>query len=114
MYPQITGLRDGQATEAYPKAVVALAGARDYYQLPLALHEAGLLEALVTDMYWPDDRKYFPLSSILSPEVIAARRCSGLPGARVRVPSLALCVSAVMKIVGTTRLNRYKDKVLSS
>ena len=31
--------------------VVAFAGARDSYQVPIALHEAGLLQTLVTDFY---------------------------------------------------------------
>lgn len=33
--------------------VMAMAGRRDGYQLPLALHEAELLECLVTDLYLP-------------------------------------------------------------
>lgn len=103
-----------RAIEAYPKAVVALAGARDYYQLPLALHEGGLLQALVTDMYWPVDRKWFSLGSLLPQELISARYCPGLRGARVRVPTLGLCASALTKAVRSTRLNRYIDKVLGS
>jgi glycosyltransferase involved in cell wall biosynthesis len=34
--------------------VSAFIGARDFYQLPLALREVGLLERLVTDLYTPD------------------------------------------------------------
>lgn len=103
-----------RAVEAHPRAVVALAGARDYYQLPLALHEGGMLQALVTDMYWPVDRKWFSLGSLLPQELIAARCCPGLRGAQVRVPTLALCASAITKAVRSTRLNRYIDKVLGS
>ncbi len=51
---------------------------------------------------------------LLPQELIAARRCPGLNGARVRVPTLALCASAIMKAAGSTRLNRYNDKVISS
>ena len=40
------------------KAVVVQSGARDAYQLALALSEAGLLEALVTDLFWPSDRRW--------------------------------------------------------
>lgn len=114
MYSQSIAFLKDRGLEEYPKAVVALAGARDYYQLPLALHEGGLLQAMVTDMYWPADRKWFPIGALLPQELIAARRCPGLNGARVRVPSLALCASAMMKAVGSTMLNRYKDRVLSS
>ena len=38
------------------QAVVVHRGARDHYQLAAALQEAGLLNRLVTDLYWPADR----------------------------------------------------------
>ena len=38
------------------KAVLVHAGARDSYQVALALSEAGLLQHLVTDLFWPADR----------------------------------------------------------
>ena len=102
-----------QDVGVYPKAVVALSGARDYYQMPLALHEGGLLQALVTEMYWAADRKWLPLKSLLPQALIASRSCPGLNGAQVKVPLAALCASAMMKAAGSPRLNRYKDKVLS-
>ncbi len=37
------------------KAVVVHSGARDAYQVARALEEAGRLECLVTDLYWPAD-----------------------------------------------------------
>lgn len=40
---------------AVRKAVVVHSGARDAYQVALALAETGLLEALVTDLFWPVD-----------------------------------------------------------
>lgn len=43
--------------KAHGKAVVVHAGARDSYQLALALAEANLLERLFTDLFWPQDRK---------------------------------------------------------
>ncbi len=39
------------------KAVVVHSGARDAYQLALALSEAGLLDRLITDLFWPVDRR---------------------------------------------------------
>lgn len=98
-----------------PKAVVVLAGARDHYQLPLALQEGKSLHTLVTDMYWPADRKWLSLSlnSFLPEDKVAARFCSGLDSRRVRVSAGALCASAIMKATKTARLNRYKDKILS-
>ncbi|MFY9609940.1 MAG: hypothetical protein WAU45_15135, partial [Blastocatellia bacterium] len=78
--------------ESIPKAVVALAGARDGYQLPLALHEGGLLERLVTDLYWPADKSWFlsTLGSLLPKELIAARFCEGLISERVDISPVAL------------------------
>ena len=40
------------------KVVVVHGGARDNYQLALALEEGGLLEALVTDLFWPADARW--------------------------------------------------------
>jgi glycosyltransferase involved in cell wall biosynthesis len=40
------------------KAVVVHSGARDAYQVARALDEAGRLECLVTDLYWPADRPW--------------------------------------------------------
>ena len=40
------------------KSVVVHSGARDGYQLARALSEAGMLDTLVTDLYWPSDRKW--------------------------------------------------------
>ena len=37
------------------KFVVVHGGARDSYQLAQALSDAGMLEALVTDLFWPAD-----------------------------------------------------------
>jgi glycosyltransferase involved in cell wall biosynthesis len=38
------------------RTVVVHRGARDAYQVASALAEAGLLECLVTDLYWPNDK----------------------------------------------------------
>src|SRR5271168_1925567 len=40
------------------KSVVVHSGARDGYQLARALSEAGMLDTLVTDLFWPSDRKW--------------------------------------------------------
>jgi glycosyltransferase involved in cell wall biosynthesis len=102
------------ATDPFPKAVVALAGARDHYQLPLALHEEGLLHSLVTDMYLPADRKWFFFSpdSFLNREVLSRRFCAGLDSRKVRVSKSALLTFGLMKAVPKLKLNRLKDKFL--
>jgi glycosyltransferase involved in cell wall biosynthesis len=101
--------------ESYPEAVVVLAGARDGYQLPLALHEGGLLRKLVTDLYWPADRKWFSLfsSSLIPRRLIAARFCPGIESSRVLVSKKALGALAMMYAVPGLNTNRYKDKALS-
>jgi glycosyltransferase involved in cell wall biosynthesis len=42
------------------KVVVVHRGARDSYQLALAMYEYGLLDRLITDLYWPGDRWWAP------------------------------------------------------
>ncbi|MFT4112064.1 glycosyltransferase family 4 protein [Silvibacterium sp.] len=71
-------------------AVVVHRGARDSYQLALALAEAGILERLVTDLYWDEEsrlakscRKYLP-SGLLS-----AARHRGVAG--IRKERVSLC-----------------------
>jgi glycosyltransferase involved in cell wall biosynthesis len=71
------------------RAVVVHGGARDSYQVALALSEAGLLEALVTDLFWPADRRWAnQLIKKLSPklrELVLRRSAPGLPFSEVRL-----------------------------
>lgn len=64
-------------------------GARDGYQVALALEEAGALDALVTDWYSPLDRGWADGLARLAPAgvrgALARRYRPGLPSARVRV-----------------------------
>ena len=39
-----------------PRLILVQSGARDAYQVALALDQAGMLEALITDLFWPADR----------------------------------------------------------
>jgi glycosyltransferase involved in cell wall biosynthesis len=66
--------------------VVACKGARDGYQVALALAESDQLEALVTDAYFPLDRPFVrALGKLLRVEPSLRRRyCEGLPSSRVR------------------------------
>ncbi len=45
-------------TSVVPRVVLVQSGARDAYQVALALQGAGLLEAMVTDLFWPADRAW--------------------------------------------------------
>ena len=75
------------------KTVVVHRGARDAYQVARALSEAGLLEALVTDLYWPQDSAFARAASRLLPSafrnMLRARFTEGLPSSEVKlcVPS---------------------------
>ena len=98
-----------------PKAVVAFAGARDHYQLPLALNEANLLEAFVTEMYWPADRKVFMrgIGKALPASLIKARFHADLPSRHVRVPARAFATAMAMQARPQLQLNAIKDAALS-
>lgn len=55
--------------------VTAFNGARDYYEVPLALHEMGLLRSHINDFYCPD----FLASFTRVPYKIRRRHRTGLP-----------------------------------
>jgi hypothetical protein len=96
------------------KAVVTFAGARDGYQLPLALNEADLLEAFVTDMYWPADKPWFSssLGKLLPQSIVSARYCQGLNSSKVKISSRAWAASACGYVAPQIRLSRYGDRSL--
>src|ERR1700726_3743351 len=81
----MSGQQRADDSQYIPKAVVAFAGARDAYQVPLALAEAGLLERLVTDRYLPS--WFGPLLQAFGRPELAA---PNLPFSKIRVPSGAL------------------------
>jgi glycosyltransferase involved in cell wall biosynthesis len=75
--------------------VVAFNRDRDFYQVPLALHEAGMLSSLVTDFYFPHDR---PLLRRLPGLASLHHRCApGLPSAKVHGSWAALLAQAAAK-----------------
>src|SRR4051812_29306232 len=69
------------------KVVTVHRGARDNYQVARALSEAGMLEALVTDLYWPADRAWAKaLEQCVSKRVTNALHCrheEAVPSQRV-------------------------------
>ncbi len=60
-----------QTSAPPPKVVVVQSGARDAYQVARALADAGMLEALVTDLFWPSDRSW---AQALAPRLPASLR----------------------------------------
>jgi len=85
-----------------PSAVVVHAGGRDQYQVALALHEANLLERLVTDFYAPNT-KIGPFSARdtdIYARRLGRRYCDALPGKKVywsRKSMLALLAARLKK-----------------
>ena len=82
------------------KAVVVHGGARDGYQVALALSEAGLLETLVTDLFWPSDRLWARQLARLFPPGLQAmlrqRSQPALPSSEVRNCILAGCKTLLL------------------
>ena len=90
---QRSPLPDSPSGVSTRRAVVVHAGARDAYQLALALSEAGLLEALVTDLFWTGDRWWARLLERLLPSkavrLLRQRSVLGLPAGKVRMALVA-------------------------
>src|SRR5437868_5199362 len=72
--------------------VTLFAGSRDAYQVPIALHEAGLLKMLVTDFYCPLDQAFTQNAVRLLPSFIQSklrrRFSAGLPSRLVETHPL--------------------------
>lgn len=93
-------LSDATALPAFAEAaaptgqvVLVHQGARDGYQLAMALAEAGLLHALVTDLFWSNDRAWSRyLERALPPRwraKLSLRSGAGVPSRQVRTNALA-------------------------
>ena len=69
------------------RVVVVHRGARDAYQVAGALARAGLLERLVTDLYWPEDRSWAARLATVFPgslqRMLRTRNHSDVPGSLV-------------------------------
>ena len=80
-------------TEPAARVVVVHGGARDNYQLALALEEHGMLESLVTDLFWPGDTAWAKALDRVLPQrlkkLLMHRSRSGLPANRVRQTALS-------------------------
>ncbi len=73
---------------ASTKAVVVHSGARDRYQVALALSQAGLLECLVTDFFWSEEAGFGKVLSRWLPSrvlrLLRQRSAPGLPPSQVK------------------------------
>jgi glycosyltransferase involved in cell wall biosynthesis len=111
-----------RAPAASRGVVVVHSGARDAYQVALALSEAGMLEALVTDLFWTGRKPWAQkLAAKLPPgvqEMLVRRSEQRLPSSRVRPCSVTGAATlAVDKfprapLTFRSKVMRHGDKVL--
>jgi glycosyltransferase involved in cell wall biosynthesis len=85
-----------------PKCVVAFAGARDHYQIPLALDNVNLLEKFVTDFYSP------PVLQKIFPVLTGKRSIQGLNASNVRI-----CFPALYHIFKSRLTGNYRHYIKS-
>lgn len=92
-----------QFTEAPFKFVTVQAGARDHYQVPVALAEVGILARFVTDAYAPQDGslKTAVVKKLLPG--ISSRYAAGLDGSQIETDGLALSWSILEKLASKHR-----------
>jgi len=100
------------ADEQLPRAVTFFAGARDHYQLPLALAERDLLEAFITEAYWPFEHRVLgPLARRLIPSSMSSLRHQvGLPSDRVQIEWNALAAFIALRRWPGPGLYRFADR----
>ncbi|GAB3503503.1 hypothetical protein GCM10027341_32730 [Spirosoma knui] len=95
-----------QRPSTLTRCVTAHVGARDHYQLSLALHEAGLLEQLVTEAYAPNWLRH------VAPRQARKRYCAGLPSSAVSCSAKALRLTAFARFTSQSHTHRI-DQVIS-
>jgi len=86
-----------------PKAVVCFSGSRDHYQVALAFEEAGLLEKLVTDLYWNPAKKTWSDRIVRHFPKLSARHTPGLCHRQVVTPTGVMVDSLLMKTLFASR-----------
>jgi glycosyltransferase involved in cell wall biosynthesis len=99
----------------YLPAIVVLARARDRYQLPLSLTEVDLLDELITEWYWPVDRRLFrhTMGRMVPQSVIEARYRPGLSSHHVRIDKQALLYAGFAQLGLPRPFHWYTNRALS-
>ncbi len=97
------------------KIVTVHRGARDSYQVARALSEAGMLEALVTDVYWPADRRWAQSFERIAPrslpEMLRLRHAEGVAAEDVVSCWPAGLYALVMNKVRSISFERQREAV---
>lgn len=115
--------RESHITDAAAhRAVVVHSGARDAYQLARAFSDAGMLEALVTDLFWPADRAWARRIADRLPggvrSLLGQRSQRSLPSSEVSLcAATGLAVLLLDKLPGVPhslrrRITRFADATL--
>jgi glycosyltransferase involved in cell wall biosynthesis len=97
---------------AVRRYVTVFAGARDQYQLAIALQDEQLLDRHVSEWYSPLDITWFRKLSSLHPRVasfVAKRFDPQLPSSRVVVPPIALAQGVASHFAGISAMRRLSD-----
>ena len=108
--------------QARQRVVLVQSGARDAYQVALALEQAGLLEEMITDLFWPADRPWARrLADYLpaGPQAMLRQRSEPrVPSERVRLCAASgLATMLLDKLPGAPaslrrRMTRSADRTL--
>jgi len=98
------------------RAVVVHAGRRDNYQVALALHEVGLLNKLVTELYFPGEKHLIEglFTLFKKRELLRLRYMEGLPSSHVSVSKRAFLMSGVIKILKTATYYPLQGEMLGA
>ena len=87
------------------KVTVVHSGARDAYQVSLAFEEAGMLDSLVTDLFWPADRRWARSVMALLPHglrrLLNARSEVGIPSSKVRLIAFDGAITFLLEKLAT-------------
>ena len=96
------------------KAVTVFAGARDQYQVPIALAEEDMLEVLITDAYFPGDQFWFKntVGAVIHEQALYKRFRAELKSQYVHLSKWALAATIVKKITPQINVNQYKNEVM--
>ena len=107
---------------ASERVVVVHSGARDAYQVALALAEDGRLESLVTDLFWPADRSWARTFAGMLPSgvqaMMAQRSEPRVPSSRVRLCAATGLATLLLEKLGSAspaarrRMMRFADQTL--
>lgn len=96
------------------KAVTVFAGSRDSYQVPIALAEANMLEAFITNSYFPKDQPWFSstIGKVLPDHILNKRYQGQISSRQVHVSKRGFIATVASNLIPKLNMNVYKDRML--